>query len=197
MRFTEFPRSETLDVRSGNPSENEMNSTKNVIENHIRRFREGNIKGVLDDFSPDAILLTPTGVLKIRRNQMSAVPNRLQEDPAVFDVRFWRSYRMLPFIACRVLGGPEHANKAVENFWPTASRRAPRFDHEGEFRSWLLRALIDEALALRNNQQTPKPDVLPEPLPVEVFNGNDVLREKHCLWVQDKGGEKHPNTSAI
>jgi hypothetical protein len=68
MRFTEFPPSETLDVRSGNPSENEMNSTKNVIENHIRRFREGNIKGVLDDFSPDAILLTPTGVLKIRRN---------------------------------------------------------------------------------------------------------------------------------
>jgi hypothetical protein len=102
---------------------------------------------------------------------MSAVPNRLQEDPAVFDVRFWRSYR-LPFIACRVLGGPEHANKAVENCWHTASRRAPRFDHEGEFRSWLLRAHIDEALALRNNQ--PKPDVLPEPLPVEVFNGNDV-----------------------
>jgi hypothetical protein len=68
MRFTEFPPSETLDVRSGNASENEMNSTKNVIENHIRRFREGNIKGVLDDFSPDAILLTPTGVLKIRRN---------------------------------------------------------------------------------------------------------------------------------
>jgi hypothetical protein len=33
-----------------------MNSTKDVIENHIRRFREGNIKGVLDDFSPDAIL---------------------------------------------------------------------------------------------------------------------------------------------
>ena len=43
-----------------------MNSTKDVIENHIRR--EGNIKGVLDDFSPDAILLTPTGVLKGRRN---------------------------------------------------------------------------------------------------------------------------------
>ena len=158
MRFTEFPPSETLDVRSG--KENEMNSTKDVIENHIRRFREGNIQGVLDDFSPDAILLTPTGVLKIRRNQMSAVPNRLQEDSAVFDARFWRSYRMLRFIACRVLGGPEHANKAVENCWHTASRRAPRFEHEGEFRSWLLRALIDEALALlRNSQQTPKPDV--------------------------------------
>ena len=148
-----------------------MNSTKNVIENHIRRFREGNIKGVLDDFSPDAILHAHGNAQDTEKSQMSAVPNRLQEDPAVFDVRFWRSYRMLPFIACRVLGGPEHANKAVENCWHTASRRAPRFDHEGELRSWLLRALIDEALALRNNQQTPKPDVLPEPLPVEVCNG--------------------------
>ena len=162
-----------------------MNSTKNVIENHIRRFREGNIKGVLDAFSQDAIFLTPTGVLKgTEKSQMSAVPNRLQEDSAVFDVRSWRSYPMLPFIACRVLGGPEHANKAVENCWHTASRRAPRFDHEGEFRSWLLRVLIDEALALRNNQQTPKPDVLPEPLPVEVFNGNDVhsMSNIHCAF---------------
>src|ERR1700686_5359574 len=79
-----------------------MNSTKDVIENHIRRFREGNIKRVLDDFSPDAILLTPTGVLNgTEKSQMSAVPNRLQEDSAVFDARFWRSYRMLRFIACR------------------------------------------------------------------------------------------------
>ena len=45
-----------------------MNSTKDVIENHIRRFREGNIKGVLDDFSPDAILLTPLECSRVRRN---------------------------------------------------------------------------------------------------------------------------------
>ena len=158
-----------------------MNSTKDVMENHIRHFREGNIKGVLDDFSPDAILLTPTGVLNgTEKSQMSAVPNRLQEDSAIFDFRFWRSYRMLRFIACRVLGGPEHANKAVENCWHTASRHAPRFEHEGEFRSWLLRALIDEPLALlRNSRQTPKPDVLSEPLLVESFSGSDVLRERH------------------
>jgi DNA-directed RNA polymerase specialized sigma24 family protein len=153
-----------------------MNSTKDVIQNRIRPLREGNIRGVLDAFSPDAIFLTPTGVLKgTEKSQMSVVPNRLQEDSAVFDVRFWRSYRMLRFIACRVLGGPKHANKAIENCWHTASRRAPHFDHEGEFRSWLLRVLIEEALALlRDDQQTPKPDVLPEPLPVEVFSGNYV-----------------------
>jgi hypothetical protein len=57
-----------LDVRSGKRQENEMNSTKDVIDKHIRRSRKENIKGVLDDFSPDAILLTPTEVLKGRRN---------------------------------------------------------------------------------------------------------------------------------
>jgi ketosteroid isomerase-like protein len=64
-------------VRSG--KENEMNSTKDVIENHIRRFREGNIKRVLDDFSPDAILLTPTGVLKGRGEIKELFQNLLAE----------------------------------------------------------------------------------------------------------------------
>src|SRR4051812_22034031 len=116
VRFTEFPPSETLDGRSG--KENEMNSKKDVIENHIRRSREGNIKGVLDDFHRMRYSSPPLGVLNgTEKSHMSAVPNRLQEDSAVFDVRFWRSYRMLRFIACRVLGGPEHADKAVENCW--------------------------------------------------------------------------------
>jgi hypothetical protein len=51
---------------------------------------------------------------------MSAVPIRVQEDSAVFDVRFWRSYRMLRFIACRVMGGPElkGISIAVVARWP-------------------------------------------------------------------------------
>lgn len=74
---------------------------------------------------------------------------------AQFDVRFSRSYRLLHFIACRVLGGPERADEAVENCWSTASRNPPRFEYEGEFRSWLLRVVIDEALAiLRNAPET-------------------------------------------
>jgi hypothetical protein len=43
-----------------------MNSTQGVIANHIRRFREGNLEGVLDDLSPDALLFTPAGLLKGR-----------------------------------------------------------------------------------------------------------------------------------
>jgi hypothetical protein len=171
VRFTEFPPSETLDVRSANPSGECDELYKGCNREPYPAFPRRKHKRCSRRLFTGCDTPHPTGVLKgTEKSQMSAVPNRLQEDSAVFDVRFWRSYRMLRFIACRVLGGPEHANKAVENCWHTASRRAPRFDHEGEFRSWLLRVLIDEALALlRNNQQTPKPDVLPEPLPVEVI----------------------------
>ena len=72
----------------------------------------------------------------------------------MFGARFLRCYRLLHFIACRVLGGPERADVAVENCRLTASRNPPRFEYEGEFRSWLLRVLIDEALAiLRENRE--------------------------------------------
>ena len=76
----------------------------------------------------------------------------LVEDPAVFHARFWRFYRLQHFIACRVLGGPERADDAIENCWRRTSRNAPRFEYEGAFRSWLIRVLIDEALAIRGQE---------------------------------------------
>jgi len=75
--------------------------------------------------------------------------NNEQENPAVFAFRFSCCHQLLHFIACRVLGGPEHANAAIENCWLTASRNPPRFEYEGAFRSWLVRVLIDGALAIR------------------------------------------------
>jgi RNA polymerase sigma-70 factor, ECF subfamily len=72
----------------------------------------------------------------------------LDGDSALFDRRFWRCHRLLHFIAYRILDDPEQANKAVENSWYSASARAPRFEYEGAFRSWILRVLIDEALLL-------------------------------------------------
>jgi DNA-directed RNA polymerase specialized sigma24 family protein len=71
-----------------------------------------------------------------------------KQDFEVFDVWFSRSRGMLHFIACRVLGGSEHAERAIRNCWLSASRNSPKFDHEGEFRSWLLRLLMSEALAI-------------------------------------------------
>jgi ketosteroid isomerase-like protein len=46
--------------------EKAMISTKDVIDNHIRRFREGDIDGIVDDYSTDAVLFTPAGPLKGR-----------------------------------------------------------------------------------------------------------------------------------
>jgi DNA-directed RNA polymerase specialized sigma24 family protein len=76
------------------------------------------------------------------------VPASFQENSEVFDNWFSRCYRSLHFVACRVLGSPEGAGLAVWNCWLRASRNPPTFDREGEFRSWLLRILIDEASAI-------------------------------------------------
>ena len=81
------------------------------------------------------------------------ITDSLAEDPAVFHARFWRFYRLQHFIACRVLGGPERADDAIENTWLRASRNAPRFEYEGAFRSWLIRVLIEEALAILSHDQ--------------------------------------------
>jgi DNA-directed RNA polymerase specialized sigma24 family protein len=76
-----------------------------------------------------------------------------EEHLAVFAHRFLRSYRLLHFIACRILGDEVRAPIAIQNCWRTASHNPPRFDYEGAFRSWLARVLIDEALAMRRESQ--------------------------------------------
>jgi DNA-directed RNA polymerase specialized sigma24 family protein len=78
--------------------------------------------------------------------------NGPQEEPAIFDARFSRCFRLLYFVACRVLGGDERAHDAIAACWPTASRNPPRFEYEGAFRGWLVRVLIDEALAILRNE---------------------------------------------
>lgn len=80
-----------------------------------------------------------------------------QEELAVFHARFSRSYRLLYFIACRVLGGPERAEDAVRSCWLTASRSPPQFEHESAFRGWLLRVLIEEVLAFLRKRRQAEP----------------------------------------
>ena len=74
------------------------------------------------------------------------------DDSAVFEARFSRYRRLLHFIATRVLGSPERAGEAVENCWLSASRNPPSFEYDGAFCSWLARVLIDEALAIRDQE---------------------------------------------
>jgi DNA-directed RNA polymerase specialized sigma24 family protein len=79
--------------------------------------------------------------------------NPVQEDATIFNTRFARCRGLLHFIACRVLGGTEGARDSVQNCWFTASRNPSKFEHEGAFRSWLLRIVIDEALAIRRKKR--------------------------------------------
>lgn len=74
-------------------------------------------------------------------------------DYSVFGARFSRCRRLLHFIATRVLGGLERADEAVENCWLSASHNSLRFQCDGAFCSWLVRVLIDEALAIRCHGQ--------------------------------------------
>ncbi len=40
-----------------------MNTTQEVLDNHLRCFGEGDINGILSDYAPMAILFTPNGPL--------------------------------------------------------------------------------------------------------------------------------------
>jgi DNA-directed RNA polymerase specialized sigma24 family protein len=91
---------------------------------------------------------------------------RMEEDATLFRVRFSRYRRLLHFIATRVLGGPERVKDAIENCWRAASRNAPRFEYESAFRSWLVRVLIDESLAIRRqNEDSLEPTARMERIP--------------------------------
>ena len=82
--------------------------------------------------------------------------------PQYFVERFLRSYRLLHFIAGRVLGDEERSSIAIQHCWRTASRNPRHFEHEGAFRSWLARVLIDEALPIceKNRAEDSAPDVV-------------------------------------
>jgi len=41
-----------------------MRSTKSIIDNHLQRFGERDLKGILSDYAPDAVLFAPEGPLK-------------------------------------------------------------------------------------------------------------------------------------
>lgn len=72
--------------------------------------------------------------------------------PTTFDARFSRYRPLLFFMATRVLGTRERADETVGNCWRSASRNPPHFESDGAFRCWLVRVLIDEALAIRRER---------------------------------------------
>ena len=41
-----------------------MGSTKSVVDNHLKCFGEGDLKGLLSDYAPGAVLFLPDGPLR-------------------------------------------------------------------------------------------------------------------------------------
>ena len=41
-----------------------MATTKEVLDNHLRSFGEGDLNGILSDYAPGAVLFTPNGPLR-------------------------------------------------------------------------------------------------------------------------------------
>jgi RNA polymerase sigma factor (sigma-70 family) len=77
----------------------------------------------------------------------------LQIGAEAFPALFSQYRRVLYSVAYRVLFNHRDAEDAVQTFFLSASTNIPMFEGEGSFRSWLLRGLIDEALAiLRKNR---------------------------------------------
>jgi hypothetical protein len=51
-------------LHSRDTEDQEMSSTKDVIDHHLKSFGEGNLNGILSDYAPMAILFTPDGPLE-------------------------------------------------------------------------------------------------------------------------------------
>ena len=69
-----------------------------------------------------------------------------------FDVLFSRYRRVLSLVAYRVLDSHAEAEIAVQNCLLAVSDNVPQFENEGAFRCWLVRVLIDEAVAILNRR---------------------------------------------
>ena len=81
-----------------------------------------------------------------------AVGTFLQERSIQFEARFSRYHNLLRFTACRVLPNGEGVKDAIENCRVRASESLLEFEQEGAFRRWLVRILLDEAMAIRRRK---------------------------------------------
>jgi hypothetical protein len=85
------------------------------------------------------------------RNEDETLSN-LQESLEELDVLLSRYRHVLSLVAYRVLGNYAEAEDAVQNCLLTVSDNVPKFEHEGAFRCWLVRVLIDEAVTILDSQ---------------------------------------------
>jgi RNA polymerase sigma-70 factor (ECF subfamily) len=116
--------------------------------------------------------------LKFRMNEN--IPGRnSQEDSILFEERFSRCCPLLHFLAFRILGSDEEVEDAVQSCRITASRNPPRFQYEGAFRGWLVRVLMDEALAVLRQRKAA--------IPLSVDSQNRKVVLDTCLGGKRRG----------
>jgi hypothetical protein len=94
--------------------------------------------------------------LKLQLCEVDPVLKSSADNRISFYVRAARYHRLLHFVAHRVLGDPERAVIAVENCLFSAARDFTRLDHEGDFRSWLVRLTLEESLGILHGRKTPE-----------------------------------------
>ena len=75
-------------------------------------------------------------------------PSRDQEQLEQFANWFPRCHRTLHYMADLILNNSELAEHAVEGCRQKASGDLHDFESEGEFRGWIFRVLINEALRI-------------------------------------------------
>src|SRR5215510_7264560 len=71
-----------------------------------------------------------------------------------FDRQFSRCKSMLKQIAERVLNGTEGVEEAMQRSYAAAASQRRRFRSEGEFRRWLVRTMLNEALMILHEKES-------------------------------------------
>jgi|ERR1700693_3563511 DNA-directed RNA polymerase specialized sigma24 family protein len=94
---------------------------------------------------------------EVRPEDSGGTSSVSQEHSDALDAFFLRYRRVLYGVAYRVLSNHKDAEDAVQNLFLSMSHNIPRFECEGSFRSWLLRGLIDEALAILHKNRIRPP----------------------------------------
>jgi RNA polymerase sigma factor (sigma-70 family) len=90
----------------------------------------------------------------VRPDDRVLVSRAVLGDEEALNELFSRYYKFLYYLACRVLGGREDAQDAVQNCMLRAVCSLQQFNNDGAFRSWLARILVNEAITLLRKRRS-------------------------------------------
>ena len=95
-------------------------------------------------------------------NDETLISTGLRGNEEALNILFARHRRLLHSLAVRILRNHEEAEDAVQNCMLLAFRNLPKFENHGAFRAWLVRILINEAIAILRKKKA-RPQVVCEP----------------------------------